>query len=165
MRLLLLAVGRLRGGAERELAERYVTRAAQTGRAVGLHPFDVVELPESRAGSAEARKREEAEAIRARLPTDAAVTLFDERGRAISSRDFARALGEARDAGRVAAAYVIGGPDGLDASLREGTRLREGARVVSFGAMTLPHRLVRIVAAEQIYRATTILSGHPYHRD
>lgn len=164
MRLLLLAVGRLKGGAERELAQRYVERAGQTGRAVGLHPFDVVEIPESRAGSAEARRREEAEAIRAKVPTDAAVTLFDERGKAVTSRDFAARIAAARDTGRGCAAFVIGGPDGLDPSLRE-SALREGATVVSFGAMTLPHRLVRIVAAEQIYRATTILSGHPYHRD
>ena len=159
MRLLILAVGRLKGAAERELVDRYVSRAAQTGRAIGLAPVDVVEIPESRASSAKARKLEEAQAVRAKLPADAAVTLFDERGRAVTSRDFARTLGADRDGGRAAAAFVIGGPDGIDASLRH------DARLLSFGAMTLPHRLVRIVAAEQLYRATTILSGHPYHRD
>lgn len=159
MRLLLLAVGRLKGVAERELVDRYVSRAGQTGRSIGLSPFDVVEVAESRAGSVDARKREEAQAIRAKLPPDVALTLFDERGRAVTSRDFATAVRTARDGGRAAMAFVIGGPDGLDATLRS------GASVVSFGAMTLPHRLVRIVAAEQIYRATTILSGHPYHRD
>ena len=159
MRIVVLAVGRLKGAAERELVGRYVSRAAQTGRGVGLHPIDVVEVRESRADDAELRRREEADAIRAKLPPDAAVTLFDERGRAVSSRDFASGLAAARDGARSAAAFVIGGPDGLDASLRE------NLRVVSFGAMTLPHRLARIVVAEQIYRATTILSGHPYHRE
>ena len=156
---MILAVGRLRGAAERELTDRYVARASQTGRAVGLGPLDVIEVLESRAADADRRRREEAEALSAKLPADAAVTLFDERGRAVTSRDFAGAIACTRDDGRAAAAFVIGGPDGLDAALRE------GARTVSFGTMTLPHRLVRIVVAEQIYRATTILSGHPYHRD
>lgn len=159
MRVVVLAVGRLKGAAERELVDRYVSRAAQTGRALGIHPVDVIEIPESRAASAEGRRRDEADAIRAKVPAGAAVTLFDERGRAVSSRDFANDLAAVRDDAHAAAAFVIGGPDGLDPALRA------GARVVSFGAMTLPHRLVRIMVMEQIYRATTILCGHPYHRE
>ena len=155
MRLVLVAVGRLKGGAERDLARTYIDRTARTGRAVGLS-LDVIELPESRASSADVRRREEAEAIRARLPE--AFLVFDERGETPSSTQFADMLGRARER-HDAFGLVIGGPDGLDG------HLRGDGRAISFGAMTLPHRLMRIVVAEQIYRATTILSGHPYHRE
>ena len=158
MRLLIVAVGRLKRGPERELADRYAERARATGRALGFSGPDVVEIPESRATEPRVRKRDEADAIRAKLPDGAELFVWDERGRPLASRPFAQALAAARDAGR-ASALVIGGPDGLDPSLHE------GARVLSFGAMTLPHQLVRVLVCEQVYRATTILQGHPYHRD
>ncbi len=115
---------------------------------------------ESRARRPEDRKSEEAKLIRAQMPALTKMILFDERGGASSSTDFAALLAKLRDEGASAIALVIGGPDGLALELRE-----EAARCVAFGAMTWPHQLVRIMAAEQIYRAMTILSGHPYHRE
>jgi 23S rRNA (pseudouridine1915-N3)-methyltransferase len=160
MRLLLICVGRSKPGPERDLAARYIERAGAAGRSVGFTGVDLCELDESRARRAEDRKAEEAKAIRARLPPGAEVLAFDERGKTLSSRDFARHLGQSRDHGIGAAALIIGGPDGLAPDLRAGAAL-----ALSFGAMTFPHQLARIMAAEQIYRAATILAGHPYHRD
>ncbi len=158
MRLSVLAVGRLKEGPERELCQRYAGRIQDQGRALGLSGPDLIELPESRARRPEDRKAEEAEALRDRLPAGFVVAL-DERGRAVSSADFAARLGKERDAGLGAASFLIGGADGLDPSFRDRASL-----LLSFGAMTLPHQLVRVLVLEQIYRALTILGGHPYHR-
>jgi len=141
------------------MAARYIERAAAAARGIGVASVTVRELDESRARRAEDRKAEEAKAIRAAIGS-ADVIALDERGENVSSREFARRLGQRRDQGADALAIVVGGPDGLAAELRAGA-----AMVLSFGAMTFPHQLVRLLAAEQIYRAVTILSGHPYHRD
>lgn len=158
MKLSLIAVGRLKAGPERELVERYRERVAASGRALGLSGLDVAEIPESRARREDDRRAEEAEAILARAG-DTALLLFDERGERPSSADFARMIETARDSGTAGLAFVIGGPDGLDQSLRARAR-----GVVSFGSLTMPHQIVRALVAEQIYRALTIMSGHPYHR-
>ena len=159
MRVMIVAVGRMKAGPERELAARYLDRAAAGGRLLGLSGFAVTELPESRASNADARKAEDARAIRAALPDRAVVIALDERGKSLSSPDFATRIADWRDAGRAALALLIGGADGLDPALRQDADL-----MISFSAMTWPHQLVRVLVAEQLYRATTILSGHPYHR-
>jgi len=160
MRLLLVCVGRSKAGSERDLAARYIERAAAAGRSVGFSDVALRELDESRARRAEDRKAEEAKAISALLGPGTEAIAFDEVGQNFSSRKFALHLGQRRDQGVGALALVIGGPDGLAADFRASVAL-----VLAFGAMTFPHRLVKIMAAEQIYRAATILSGHPYHRD
>ena len=159
MRLVLIAVGRLKAGTERDLAARYLERAIAAARAVGLAGIDMRELDDSRARRPEDRKVEEAQAILAAIPVGARLLLLDERGKHLSSEEFAADIGKARDSGTSALALVIGGPDGLDQTLRARANL-----VLAFGAMTWPHQLVRVMAAEQIYRAVTILAGHPYHR-
>ena len=158
LRVTVVATGRLKAGPERELATRYIERATLAGRQLGV-VVDVRELDESRARRAEERKREEAEALRAAVPGSAVTVVLDEVGRTLDSPGFAELFRAARDAGRNALIVVIGGPDGLDAEFR-----RAADHVVAFGAMTWPHQLVRVMAAEQIYRAVTILAGHPYHR-
>jgi len=157
MRLLLVAVGRSKAGPEADLAARYQDRAAKAGRALGFRALDTVTLDESRLPDPDGRKADEAAAIR--RARAGRLVLLDERGRSLGSADFAALLGGWKDSGEAAATLVIGGPDGLDPSLR-----READLVLSFGAMTWPHQLVRIMAMEQLYRAVTILSGHPYHR-
>lgn len=159
MRLALIAVGRLKAGPERELAERYISRLAASARAAGLTGVDVREVDESRARRGEDRRSEEAKAIRAMLPAGALAFALDERGATMTSAAFAARIGKARDAGAPAFALVIGGPDGLDAAFRQSC-----AGTIAFGAMTWPHQLMRVMAAEQLYRAVTILTGHPYHR-
>jgi len=160
MRVLVLAVGRMKKGAEADLADRYLKRAAQAGRAIGLRSIEIVEIRESRAPDAERRKLEEAIAIANVIPEGAAVVLLDERGDGLGSAAFANQLGRWRDAGQPVTAFVIGGADGLSDTLRDKARI-----TLNFGQATWPHQLVRIMLLEQLYRAVTILSGHPYHRE
>ncbi|MGH6846225.1 MAG: 23S rRNA (pseudouridine(1915)-N(3))-methyltransferase RlmH [Methylocella sp.] len=160
MRLLLICVGRPKAGPERDLAARYIERAAAAGRAIGFSGVELREAGESRAARPGDRMREEAQAIRGWLLPRTGVIALDVNGTQMTSRSLAAELGRARDQGIASAAFVIGGPDGLEPAF-----LASASLTLSFGAMTWPHQLVRIMAAEQIYRAVTILSGHPYHRD
>ena len=159
MRLLVHAVGRLKTGPERELGDRYFDRCRKSGAALGLDFAGVAEIPESRAQNATERRADEASRLRGSLETGAALVLLDETGRNLSSDGFATWLSAQRDEGRRAVVIAIGGADGHDAALKG-----EATLVLSFGALTWPHQLARIMLAEQLYRATTILSGHPYHR-
>lgn len=157
--MLVAAVGRLKRGPERELAHRYLDRAAKTGRALGFRAVEAVEVDESAARDAQRRMTEESIAI-ADLTADADVTVvLDPRGKNLSSGEFAECLRHWRDTGCDQCAFVIGGPDGLAETLRETAALR-----LSFGMAIWPHQLVRVMLLEQIYRAVTILAGHPYHR-
>jgi 23S rRNA (pseudouridine1915-N3)-methyltransferase len=158
MRLCVLTIGRLKDGPERDLCERYATRALQSGRALGFSGPDIIELPESKARRPEDRKTEEAAALVARI-TQGYVLVLDERGKSTDSEAFAAELATARDRGTASCTLVIGGADGLDASVRG-----LATRVVSFGALTIPHQLVRVLVLEQLYRAMTIMGSHPYHR-
>jgi 23S rRNA (pseudouridine1915-N3)-methyltransferase len=158
MKIAIAAIGRMKTGPERELVARYLERATASGKPLALTGFDVSEINESRAGSAAARKAEEARALRAALPEGITVML-DERGKGLNSEAFASQLARWRDDGRPAVGFVIGGADGIDPDF-----VRAADLTVSFSPMVWPHQLVRIMLAEQLYRATTILSGHPYHR-
>jgi 23S rRNA (pseudouridine1915-N3)-methyltransferase len=160
MRILIAAVGRLKQGPERELAERYRKRAADFGRKVGLQAFDVVEIKESRADNLERRMLEESIAIANVIPERAISVILDERGSTMNSAAFAGRLQEWRTADRPAVVFILGGADGLAPSLRDKAEL-----ALAFGAFTWPHQLVRIMLLEQLYRAVTILGGHPYHRE
>ena len=159
MRIVIAAVGRLKQGPERELAERYRKRAADAGRSVGLAAFDVIEIRESRADNAGRRMLEESIAIANVIPDRAVTVILDERGESVSSASFAGHLQAWRTQDRPAAVFMIGGADGLAPSLRERANL-----AIAFGTATWPHQLVRIMLLEQLYRAVTILTGHPYHR-
>lgn len=158
MRLGVICVGRLKAGPERELYARYAERIAALRR-IGLEGLDLKEIDESKARSPAERMAREGEEMLGFLPQDVALIVFDERGKAADSAAFADHIGRARDAGRKSMWFAIGGSEGLDPMVRD-----RATAVFSFGAMTLPHQLVRVLAAEQIYRAMTILSGHPYHR-
>ncbi len=159
VRIVLICVGRLKAGPEREIFGRYLKRLKESARGVGISGVDLREVAESRSRRPEERREEEAAAIVAATPSGAVVMALDERGDSLTSDGWAAEIGRARDATQPAYAVVIGGPDGLSAALRA-----KAARVVSFGAVTWPHQLVRIMAGEQLYRAISILSGHPYHR-
>jgi 23S rRNA (pseudouridine1915-N3)-methyltransferase len=150
----------MKQGPERELVARYLDRTIASGKGLGLTGFAVSELNESRAASAAARKTEEAKAIAAHLPAGGTVVALDERGKTLGSEDFAHRLARWRDDGKPALSFVIGGADGLEPGFVKAADL-----TLSFSPLTWPHQLVRIMLAEQLYRATTILSGHPYHRE
>jgi len=159
MRIVIAAVGRLKQGPERDLAERYRKRAADAGRSVGLPTIEVLEIRESRAERAERRMLEESIAIANVVPDRAVTAILDERGESLTSAAFASRLQGWRAQERPAAVFIIGGADGLAPTLRGKANL-----AVAFGAATWPHQLLRVMLLEQIYRAVTILSGHPYHR-
>lgn len=160
MRVVLAAVGRLKQGPERDLAETYRKRAAATGKSFGLREVEVIEIRESRARDGERRRTEESIAIANIIPDRAIVAILDERGENLDSAKFAALLREWRAEDRPAICFIIGGADGLAANLRTRAKLR-----LAFGAATWPHQLVRIMLLEQLYRAATILAGHPYHRN
>lgn len=160
MRLVVAAVGRLKPGPDRELADRYRDRAMKTGRALGLRGPDVIEVKESRARDAERRKMEETVAITSTLPDGARMVVLDSRGQNISSDAFAERIRGWREGGGQVVGFVIGGADGFAPGL-----LDVADMILAFGSATWPHQLVRVMLLEQIYRMTTILSGHPYHRD
>lgn len=158
MRLVVAAVGRLKD-AERELCERYAKRFDASGRALGLGPLTVSELSESRAAGADARQSDEAARLLKAASAATARVVLDESGKALSSEAFAKWIAQTRDGGCRGLAFLIGGPDGHGAEAVQGAALK-----LSLGAMTLPHGIARAVLIEQLYRAATILSGHPYHR-
>jgi 23S rRNA (pseudouridine1915-N3)-methyltransferase len=159
MRVVVAAVGRLKQGPERELAERYRKRAAQAGRSAGLSAVDVIEIKESRAADTARRMVEESIAIANVIPEHAVTVILDARGESISSSAFAGRLQEWRQQNKPAVVFIIGAADGLAPSLREKASL-----AIAFGTATWPHQLVRVMLLEQLYRAVTILSDHPYHR-
>jgi 23S rRNA (pseudouridine1915-N3)-methyltransferase len=159
MRIVVAAIGRMKQGPERELAERFRKRAAASGRSTGLRDIDIIEIKESRADDAQRRMLEESIAIANVIPDKAVTVILDERGESMNSASFAGRLQGWRSEDRPAVIFIIGGADGLATSLRENAQLR-----LAFGAATWPHQLVRIMLLEQIYRAMTIISGHPYHR-
>jgi 23S rRNA (pseudouridine1915-N3)-methyltransferase len=159
MRICIFAVGRLKAGPEKDLASRYIDRFTKAGPAIGLEFSRLIEVPESRASNAETRKREEASALDKVLSEGSLLILLDERGKSLSSESFANTMGRFRDSGKRDLMIAIGGADGLDPDLHD-----RADAVLNLGAMTWPHQIVRILIAEQLYRAVTILSGHPYHR-
>jgi 23S rRNA (pseudouridine1915-N3)-methyltransferase len=155
LRVHLCAVGRLRSGPERELIADYVQRFDRTGRALSLGPFTEHEVEDKKNAGMGA----EAELLARAIPAGAVLVTLDERGKLISSPEFAAQLARWRDGGRQDVAFVIGGADGIDPSLRAKADFS-----ISFGQMVWPHMLVRVMLAEQLYRAANILSGGPYHR-
>ena len=160
MRIVVAAVGRIKQGPERELAERYRKRAADAGRKAGISAIDVIEIKESRAADPGRRMLEESIAIANVIAEDAAVVIMDGRGESMSSSAFAGRLQGWRVQDIPAVTFIVGGHDGLAPTLREKSSL-----AIAFGAATWPHQLARIMLLEQIYRAMTIIVGHPYHRD
>lgn len=160
MRVSIACVGRLKEAEERDIVARYAKRFDQTGRALGLGPVDISEINEARAVTADARKADEAQRL-GKIAAGAGVLIaLDERGRTMSSAEFAKLLARHRDGGAKSAVFLIGGPDGHGAGILEAANLR-----LSLGPMTLPHGFARVVLVEQLYRAATILAGHPYHRE
>ena len=151
----ICAVGRLRGGPEATLIDDYLKRFDRTGRALGLGPARVIEVEDKKNAGMKA----EADLLRKSLPKGAVICTLDERGKLLSSPDFSQKLANWRDTGRQDVAFIIGGADGIDPSLRA-----EADFSISFGKMVWPHMMVRLMLAEQIYRAATILAGSPYHR-
>jgi 23S rRNA (pseudouridine1915-N3)-methyltransferase len=154
MKITLLTVGRLGRSVEADLARDYAERAGAAGRALGLSPVEIIEVEARKPG-----KAAEAEALAPHL-ADAHVIACDEHGQTPTSRAFAQSIARLRDDGVRRLVLVIGGADGLDPAVLAGAQAR-----MAFGPQTWPHALARVMLAEQVYRAVTILAGSPYHRD
>lgn len=159
MRLVIAAIGKLRRGPQTDILADYVGRADALGRNIGFSGPRILDYDAPRALAGPQRQAREGEMLLGAVPDGAALFCLDERGRNITSYDFAAMLARLRDDGTSDAAFLIGGADGHDEAVR-----RRATQTLSFGAATWPHMLVRIMLAEQLYRAMTILSGHPYHR-
>ena len=158
LRIRLICIGRLKGS-ERDLADRYATRFNNTASSAGFGKLTLVELAESKAQSPDERRTAEARALTQKLPEPAYCVALDERGRQHTSREFADLLAMRRDQGTRDIAFLIGAADGLSSELKNNAQAQ-----LSLGPMTLPHGLARVVLLEQLYRALTILTNHPYHR-
>ena len=159
MRLAIIAVGRLKDGPERALYLKYAKRVDDAGRAIALGPIALSEVVEGRQAGAGQRRADEAARLLQHTDKADIAVLLDVDGKAFSSEAFARWLAARRDEGQRSVTFLIGGPDGHGDAAAERAGLK-----LSLGPMTMPHGLARIVLAEQLYRAATILSGHPYHR-
>jgi 23S rRNA (pseudouridine1915-N3)-methyltransferase len=155
LKIHICAVGRLRSGPERTLLDDYLDRFDKTGRAMGLGPVKLHEVEDRKGGGMAA----EAQLLAGGLPKGARICTMDERGKLMSSPEFAQQMARLRDDGAGDLAFIIGGADGIDPSLRSRADMS-----LSFGKMVWPHMLARVMLSEQLYRAASILAGSPYHR-
>lgn len=160
MRIVVAAVSRMRAGPELDLTQKFADRIRRSGQQAGLTGLDIIEIEESRARETRLRKQQEAEKLLQAVPTGSVIVALDETGKNLSSRKLTTQISNWRDDGNPAISFVIGGPDGLDHAV-----MRRAQLTLSFGAATWPHLLVRVMLMEQLYRSTTLLLGHPYHRD
>lgn len=163
MKLTLCAVGKLGTTVENNLAKDYIGRAGQTGRGLGVSAVELIEVDARKAAKAQTSallKAQEADAIRDALGDCGVLITCDEHGEALTSRQIARRIEGYKDRGERRVTFLIGGADGLDPSLLEAS-----AFSLAFGPQTWPHALARVMLAEQMYRALSILAGSPYHRD
>ena len=152
MRIRILCIGRMKDGPERELVDDYLGRAQKSGKALGYRAVEEVELNSS-------SKDDEGQRLLAKHGKGILIRL-DERGEAWTSQDLSKRLARWRDAGEEAASFVIGGADGTSPAVAAAAR-----HTISFGVQTWPHKLVRVLIAEQVYRALSIEAGSPYHRE
>ena len=159
MRLQVVGIGRLKAGPEKTLAEEYQTRLEGLGRKAGITKLTVADFSESQAQTASQRQAEEAKLLAGAMAPKAFTLVLDERGKSMSSDAFSKLLQRHLDQGTQDLAFLIGGPDGHSAET-----CKNAGQLLSLGEMTWPHRLVRVMLFEQIYRAVTIMVNHPYHR-
>lgn len=152
MRIRILCIGRMKDGPERELVDDYIQRAQKTGKSLGYRAVEEIELNSS-------SKDDEGQRLLAKHAGGILIRL-DERGEAWTSQDLSRRLARWRDAGEDAVSFVIGGADGTSPAIAAAAR-----HTISFGVQTWPHKLVRVLIAEQVYRALSIEAGSPYHRE
>lgn len=159
MRIAISAIGKLKDAEERAIVARYAKRFNGAGKSLGLGPIDIQEFPESRAAGADERKRDEAARLIKDIGAGDTIVVLEPTGKSLTSEAFSAFIRDTRDGGSKSCIFLIGGPDGHGEAALASASLK-----LSLGALTLPHGLARVVLVEQLYRAATILSGHPYHR-
>jgi 23S rRNA (pseudouridine1915-N3)-methyltransferase len=159
MRLSIAAIGRLKTGPEKSMADDYQKRIESLGRKAGITSLKVGEWSESQQAGLKQRMDDEAEILWSAVPQGAATFVLDERGKSLSSEDFSVKIKKCADQGVNELVFMIGGPDGHAPLTRE-----KASYLMALGPMVWPHRLVRIMLLEQVYRSVTIMVNHPYHR-
>ena len=159
MKLHIAAIGRLRTGAQKQLIDDYLDRLKDSGRPHAISAITLHELETKPAATPALTIEQEGTRLRAALPSNGILVSLDEHGKTLSSTEFAEKLGRWRDQGAPAVSFIIGGAEGLSPQIRN-----QSDFTLSLGPMTWPHMLARLLLAEQLYRATTIWSGHPYHK-
>jgi 23S rRNA (pseudouridine1915-N3)-methyltransferase len=159
MQLSLHCVGKLKSAAEKDLAADYLERTNQLSRRAGFHGLAIHEILESRSSLSAERMADEAARLAGGIHAGAMLVVFDGRGQSLSTEAFTTLIKQQADSGTPVMAFAIGGPDGHGDAIRQ-----RAQKSVALGAMTWPHRLVRVMVLEQIYRAVTIMVKHPYHR-
>ena len=153
MQIIISAIGKLKKNTpEDELIQDYLKKTKW--------PVTIKEFEEKKTLTVEQLKEAESNLLLSSIPQGGKIIALDERGKTPSSREFAELIGKWLDEGVQSISFLIGGANGHAEKLREKADYK-----LSFGRMTLPHMLARVVLAEQIYRAKTILDGHPYHKD
>lgn len=161
MRLTICAIGRLRKNDPRALLiNDYVERIKKSGPAIGFKEISLQELDPARGQTGKNAQTRESQAILEAIPDGAHTILLDERGQNFTSEGLANHLADCRDRGIGMTVFALGGADGHTEQLRE-----RADKIIALGKMTWPHMLARAMISEQLYRAITILSGHPYHRE
>ena len=153
MHLSIIAIGKMQRGPEMDLMQGYLKRLSWKAQVIEI------EIKKPSRNITE-RKAQEATRLLEAVPSGAAIIALDERGKNLTSREFAGHIERLQIEGISHLAVIIGGADGLDDIIRQKARLK-----LAFGTLTWPHMLVRAMLTEQLYRAQSILSGHPYHRD
>ena len=159
MRLTIAAIGKLKSGPEKLLAEDYASRIPVLGKKAGISLLTIKDWSESQRPDASQRMAEEEALLWSAAPAGAYTIALDERGKAPTSQAFAEKLRLLADRGQSDIIFMLGGPDGHAPATRE-----KASELLALGPMTWPHRLARIMLLEQIYRSVTILVNHPYHR-
>ena len=157
MKISLSAVGRLRNSPEKELIDDYLSRFSKLSKPFGLSLSSVIEVEDKKKGGG---PMSEAKLLMKNFHKNSKIIALDERGLALSSKEFTKYLSRWVDDGVGHCYLVIGGADGLDKSLLDKANLK-----ISFGKMVWPHMLARVMIAEQLYRSATILAGSPYHKE
>jgi 23S rRNA (pseudouridine1915-N3)-methyltransferase len=159
VRVTIAALGKLKSGPEKLLAEDYAARIPTLGKKAGITSLTIKDWSESQRPDVAQRMSEEEALLWSAAPAGAHVIALDERGKTSTSQAFAEKLRQLADRGQNDVVFMLGGPDGHSAKTRE-----KANELLAFGPMTWPHRLARIMLLEQIYRSVTILVNHPYHR-
>ena len=157
--IIVAAVGRLKQTAEKNQQERYLERIQKAGPAQGVTAIKISEITESKQATSEKRKQDEAQSLIKQLPKQNYLIALDENGTQFESKKFANLLKTQIESGSPNISFCLGGPDGHGKEL-----LKQANMQLSLSKMTLPHGLARVIVLEQIYRAITIWSHHPYHR-
>ena len=159
MKIIIASIGRLKSAEEKPLFDKYLNRSRDIGKSAGVNSIELMEFAESRNRQIEKRKVEESDAIQFALPLPNYLITLDQTGKSLSSAELSKVIQSQRSLNAKNLVFVIGGADGLSSNILAKSQLK-----LAFGSMTWPHQLVRIMLVEQIYRAFTILNGHPYHR-